>query len=95
MADRSKHTWYVSIELPSEPLSLGRRPYLRNTRTFKDERDAKKFARAKLRDGRSLNAGTLNPCLPKRVITSTLIGLWCEEADRQETAEDACQRPVG
>src|SRR6266704_598453 len=32
MADRSKHTWYVSFELPSEPLSLGRRPYLRNTR---------------------------------------------------------------
>jgi hypothetical protein len=44
---------------------------------------------------RSLNAGTLNPCLPKRVITSTLISLWYEAADRQENRRRCTPTPGG
>jgi hypothetical protein len=45
MANKSKGTWYVSFELPR-----GKRKRVRATETFPNEREAKKFARAKLVD---------------------------------------------
>jgi hypothetical protein len=55
-----------------------KRPYSRKTRTFQSEIEAKDFAKEKLQDSRTVNAGTLNPFLPKRVITSAQIYEWLE-----------------
>ncbi len=45
VSNKSKGTWYVSFELPR-----GKRKRVRATKTFPNEREAKKFARAKLVD---------------------------------------------
>jgi hypothetical protein len=73
---RSKGTWYVSFE-PKE--RVGKRSLARATETFRNEHDAKAFARAKVADGSNVNAGTLNPHVPKRTITSRQVINWLEE----------------
>jgi hypothetical protein len=75
MANRSQDTWYVSFELPSAV----KRGHGRATETFPNEREAKKFARAKLVDTINVSAGTLNPHLPKRTIASAQILEWLKE----------------
>jgi hypothetical protein len=76
---RSKGTWYVSFE-PNERLP-GQRALIRKTETFQNQQDAKAFAKAKLVDGSNINAGTLNPYQPKRIITSAQIFDWLIEPD--------------
>src|SRR5690554_1712062 len=77
MAIRSKHTWYVSFETP--PAQAGeKRPYSRTTQTFQNESEARDFAREKLQISRDVSAGTLNPFLPKRVITSAQVYQWLD-----------------
>ena len=76
MANKSQGTWYVSFELPR-----GKRKRVRATKTFPDELDAKKFARAKLTETLNVSAGTLNPHLPKRTIAATKMLEWVEEPD--------------
>jgi len=76
MADKSKGTWYVSFERPR-----GKRSGARTTETFPNEREAKKFAIAKLVDTPNVIAGTLNPHLPKRTIASRQIAQWLEQTD--------------
>lgn len=75
MANKPQDLWYVSFELPR----MGKRPFARGTETFPNEREAKQFARAKLVHTLNIAAGTLNPHLPKRVITPTQIPEWIEE----------------
>ena len=92
MATRSKHTWYVSFEAP--PARAGeKRPYSRTTRTFQNEGEAKDFARDKLQISRDVSAGTLNPFLPKRVITSAQVHEWLE-ASLSGKSEDLRQNDV-
>jgi hypothetical protein len=74
MANKFIGTWYVSYELPP-----GNRQHARMTETFPNEREAKKFARAKLVDTPNVSAGTLNPVLPKRTIAATQMLEWLEE----------------
>jgi hypothetical protein len=76
---RSKGTWYVSFE-PKERLP-GPRGFMRKTETFRSEQDAKAFAKATLADSSNINAGTLNPYQPKRIITSVQISDWLNEPD--------------
>jgi hypothetical protein len=76
---RSKGTWYVSFESGDEV--SGKRSQARATETFRNERDAKAFAKAKLTDGSNVNAGTLNPYQPKRIITSVQLSDWLNEPD--------------
>jgi hypothetical protein len=76
---RSKGTWYVSFE-PKERLPC-QRAFIRKTETFRDEQDAKAFAKAKLTDGSNINVGTLNPHLPKRTITSRQLLDWLNGPD--------------
>ena len=76
MANKSRGTWYVSFELPR-----GKRALARATETFPNEREAEKFARAKLGDTPNVTAGTLNPHLPKRTIATRQILEWLEQAD--------------
>jgi hypothetical protein len=81
MANKSQGTWYVSFELPR-----GKRAQTRATETFPNEREAKKFARAKLVDTLNVNAGTLNPHLPKRTIAPAQMLEWLEEPDEADLA---------
>jgi hypothetical protein len=70
---KSKDTWYVSFE------KQGARANLRTTKPFPNEQEAKAFARTKLADGTKINAGTLNPYRPTRIITSAQILDWLNE----------------
>jgi hypothetical protein len=81
MANKSQGTWYVSFELPR-----GKRSFARATETFPNEREARKFARAKLDDTPNVTAGTLNPHLPKRTIAATQILEWLEQADEPDVS---------
>ena len=45
-------------------------------KTFPNELEAKKFAKAKLVDTPNVSAGTLNPHLPKRTIAKTQMLEW-------------------
>ena len=74
---KSIGTWYVSFESKERP--LGQRPQPRVTKAFRNEREAKAFARAKLAEGLNTSAGTLNPHLPKRTIASTQLRGWLNE----------------
>ena len=77
MAVRPHDTWYVSFE----PIRLrpGRRTFSRATETFRSELEAKDFAKQKLTETQKVTAGTLNPHLPKRMISSAQIAQWLEE----------------
>jgi len=75
---KSKAKWYVSFERKDR--QPGRNHY-REAETFRNEQDAKAFARARLADGSNINAGTLNPHLPKRTIASSQLLDWLNEAD--------------
>jgi hypothetical protein len=56
-----------------------KRSFSRTTETFRSELDAKKFAKQKLTETENVSAGTLNPHLPKRVISSAQMIQWLEE----------------
>jgi hypothetical protein len=77
MAVRPHDTWYVSFE----PIKLptGKRAFSRATETFRSELEAKEFARQKLAETKNVSAGTLNPHLPKRVISSAQMMEWLGE----------------
>jgi transcriptional regulator with XRE-family HTH domain len=81
MANKSRGTWYVSFDLP-----WSKRRHLRATETFRNEREAKKFARAKLAETKKVRAGTLNPYLPKRTIASAHMLEWLEEPAEDDLA---------
>jgi hypothetical protein len=81
---RSKDTWYVSFQSLEHVGERSR--ILRTTETFPNERDAKAFAEVRLADGSSINAGTLNPHLPKRTITSTQLLDWLNEPEGAPTS---------
>jgi hypothetical protein len=70
-------TWYVAYEVPKGVKHGGRR-IPRATEMFEDESRAKEFARQKAAEGLLVNAGTLNPHLPKRAIASGDIQRWIE-----------------
>src|SRR5258708_2504357 len=81
IADKVQRTRYVSLKL-----SQGMRAHARATETFPNEREAKKFARAKLVDTPNVSAGTLNPRLPKRTIAPAQMLEWLEEPDEANLA---------
>jgi hypothetical protein len=77
MAVKPPHTWYVSFEQRKvRPL---RRAFLRTTVTFRSEVEAKGFAKQKFAEADNVTAGTLNPYVPKRVISPAQIARWLEE----------------
>jgi hypothetical protein len=71
-------TWYVAYEVPKDVKLRGRR-IPRATEMFENESQAKEFARQKTAEGLLVNAGTLNPHLPKRAIAPSDIQRWIEE----------------
>jgi hypothetical protein len=76
-------TWYVSFELPKALKQPGRR-ITRATETFLSESEAKEFARAKYAAGLKINAGTINPHMPKRAIAWIDVHRWLEEMPEQQ-----------
>jgi len=77
MAEALKMTWYVSY-IASGNLFDDRTH--RATKTFASEHEAKQFARTRSAAGdQTLIAGTINPVLPKRVVSSATIASWLEE----------------
>nr|WP_284275873.1 hypothetical protein [Bradyrhizobium iriomotense] len=71
-------TWYVTFE--SRPRSvLPKRRSPRETRTFATEGEAKSFVRSKLDEGLIVSAGTINPHLPRRHISSSHVPMWLIE----------------
>src|SRR5262245_48490979 len=60
-------TWYVTFE-PHKRGAFPKPRSPRETRTFSTEAEAKTFARTKLDEGLTVFAGTINPCLPGRLI---------------------------
>ena len=69
------HTWYVTFELRKRGLyPKPRSP--RETKTFATETEAKIFARAKLDEGLVVFAGTINPHLPRQLISSEQAPRW-------------------
>jgi hypothetical protein len=75
---RSKGKWYVSFE-HKRRLSGKPRHHPRVTEPFRNEQEAKAFAKTKLAEGRNVSAGTLNPHQPKRTIASAQILDWLNE----------------
>ena len=76
---KSKGTWYVSFESKERPSDKYRPP--RTADTFQTEQEAKAFAGARLADSSNINAGTINPPLPKRTISSGQLLYWLDEPD--------------
>jgi hypothetical protein len=81
MGTISPMSWYVSY-VASGDLS-GNRVH-RATRTFADEHKAREFAKARFDVGdKTMIAGTINPVTPKRVIPSSAIPDWLDEAPKR------------
>jgi len=69
--------WYVSYRSNIKPKrDDAERRFVRATRTFKDESEAKQFAQEVIEKGWSAIAGTLNPHTPKKTVASTQILDW-------------------
>jgi hypothetical protein len=75
MAFNPKNTWYVSFNCSTDV--LGNR-VSRVTETFQTESEAKEFARSKIAEGRTVNAGTINPHVPRRTMAGAQIYRWLE-----------------
>ena len=76
MPFEARKTWYVSFELPKLDLRAATRRSPRQSKTFFTEDEAGAFASEKCKEGLIVSAGTLNPILPRRTITSDSIHLW-------------------
>ena len=89
-----KRTWYVVFAVPKTAKRRGRRV----TETFENESQAREFARKKTAEGLLVNAGTINPHLPKRAIASSDIQQWIEEVRQRpmsnSTNSSALTRPA-
>jgi hypothetical protein len=71
--------WYVSYRSNIMPKRENReRKFARATRKFKDEAEARQFAQEVVEKGWSAIAGTLNPYMPKRTVSSTQILDWID-----------------
>jgi hypothetical protein len=68
------HIWYVAFRRPDD----ARVVYVRNSKTFRTEIEAKQFARERLEEGCDVSAGTINPHRPRRTIGPGQIMSWLE-----------------
>ena len=64
--------WYVAFRQPNEAAGV----YVRNSRTFRTEIEAKQFVGEQLAQGCDVSAGTINPHFPKRTIGPLQIQHW-------------------
>ena len=71
-------TWYVTVEVQKRGV-LPKPRHPRLTTTFETEAEAKHFARAKSLEGLVVFAGTINPYLPRQLISPSRIRAWAAE----------------
>jgi hypothetical protein len=74
-ASSSADIWYVAFRRPDKASGA----YVRKSRSFQTEIEAKKFARERLAEGCDVTAGTLNPYIPKKTIGPWQISDWLAE----------------
>jgi hypothetical protein len=74
-----KNHWFVSVEMPKQR----RKPFARQTKTFRTEAEAKQFAKEMLSHKYKVVAGTLlgadQPA--RRLISGSQLYRWIEEED--------------
>jgi hypothetical protein len=75
MIKRTRHIWFVSYKRVGSI-----RESARQAETFASELEAKNFARARI-DDKNMYAGTINPCRPKRTVSSHQIADWLDEEE--------------
>jgi len=78
-------TWYVSTSVPNHE-KTGH--YSRRTHTFPSESAAKQFAASKIAEGVEVNAGTLNPVVPRRIVGPSEIAEWLSEETSKSATGD-------
>ena len=67
-------SWYVAFRRPNDvPVA-----YVRNSKVFQNELEAKNFVAERLAEGCDVTAGTLNPHYPKKTIGPSRITDWLE-----------------
>jgi hypothetical protein len=71
------HHWYVAFRQPNDEPAI----YVRNSKTFGTEVEAKRFARERLEEGCDVSAGTINPFRPKKTVGLAQIASWLEASD--------------
>ena len=77
-----RYIWYVSYRSNITPKrENGERRSVRATRKFKNEAEARRFARQVIEDGWTAIAGTVNPHQPKKTISSLRILEWIAGGD--------------
>ena len=72
------YCWYVTFVNEWRPGSSGA-PSKGKTKSFRNEIEAKEFARSMLSAGFSVRAGTLNPHRPRRQLSGSEIDQWLDE----------------
>ena len=82
------HYWYVAFRQPNEVPGV----YVRNSKTFVTETEAKKFARERLEEGCDVSAGTINPFRPKKTVGLAQIASWLEASDFGSTVSGAIRK---
>ena len=82
-------TWYVTFELHKRGI-LPKPRCARRTVTFATEFEARQFARAKVEEGLTVFAGTINPHLPRQLIPAERIMFWIalEQTDSDPSQSD-------
>src|SRR3954468_16521663 len=76
MSLKPRKTWYVTFELPRSKRRSAARRASRFSEAFFTEAEAKAFARDRYNQGLIVSAGTLNPYLPREIISSAVIHEW-------------------
>lgn len=71
---------YVSFEMPRKIRKTLTQRQPRLCETFSTGFDAQEFSRQKFEQGYVVNAGMINPCTPRRAISSAVIHPWFREA---------------
>jgi hypothetical protein len=83
------HSWFVTFEVPKRGV-LPKRRSPRMTKTFENEVEAKHFARERFDEGLIVHAGTINPHLPRQLISSRNILSWLHDGQEQDEAKPDC-----
>jgi hypothetical protein len=92
-----RKTWYVTFELPkSKKAAAARNSPKRASESFLTEDEAKAFACEKYKQGLNVRAGTLNPHLPRRMISFAVIYEWIGDASKhsQDISKIHAESPV-
>lgn len=62
------------------------------TKTFENESEAKNFAQAKFDEGLIVHAGTINPHLPRQLISSRNIVSWLHDGQEPDEPKPDCDQ---